>query len=665
MKPLFMVLLCTISINSFAQKESSPYIKFGKITVDELVKKTYPIDTSANAVVLSDIGSSTVDGNNSGWFSLINTRHTVIHILKKTGYDEANIQIPLYVDGSREEKVSGLKGITYNLENNKIVETKLDKSNQFTEVKDKNHKVIKFTMPQVREGSIIEFQYEVTSEFISVLDPWYFQSLSVPTLWSEFDFTVPEFFSYNFFNQGYQQLAYSDRVNNQRNFVVGGAGTERVSFTAGVTTYHWVIKNSPQLKEENFTLSLRNHISRMEFQLASQKEPLTPRSYRSTWPEITSGLLESENFGEKLNANNGWMAADVKPLFQGSDNNVEKAKKIYEYVRDNFKFNDQYGVYTSQSLKNVFKTKQGSAAEINLLLTAMLRYADLDANPVLLSTTSHGYAFEYSPMINSMNYVVVQFNDKGDSYYLDATQPRLGFNRLPLYCYNGHARLVNKTADPLYFVADTVMETKTTFIHFSNLNNGKWEGAISQKPGYYESYHIRNKIAENGKEEFFKEIQKNYGTSATIANQEIDALKDLNDPLTVTYGLKMNIGDEDLLYINPTFGEGYKKNPFASMERSYPVEMPYKQEEIIIVTIEVPNGYKLDELPKPIIVHLDESGKSFFEYRISEASGIVSLINRIHLDRAFFNPDEYDQLRSFFELVVKKQAEQIVFKKIK
>jgi hypothetical protein len=403
----------------------------------------------------------------------------------------------------------------------------------------------------------------------------------------------------------------------------------------------------------------------MEFQLAAQRDPLQPRSYRSTWPEITTGLLKSEDFGEKLNANNGWMASDVKPLFQGTEDNVEKARKIYEYVRDNFKFNDRYGIYISQPLKNVFKSKQGSVAEINLLLTAMLRYANLDANPVLISTTNHGYAFEYSPMVNSMNYVVVQFNDKGVSYYLDATKPRLAFNRLPLYCFNGHGRLVNKTADPLYFVADTVMETKTTFIRIGNMDNGKWEGTFNQKPGYYESYNIRNRIAENGKDEFFKTVQKNYGSVVTIANPEIDGLKDLNDPVTVTYDLNLNLGDEDILYINPTFGEGYKKNPFASVERVYPVEMPYKQEENIVVSIEVPKGYKIDELPKPIMVQLNEGGQSFFEYRISASEGTISLVNRIHLDRAFYKPDEYAQLRAFFELVVKKQAEQIVFKKIK
>jgi hypothetical protein len=52
-----------------------------------------------------------------------------------------------------------------------------------------------------------------------------------------------------------------------------------------------------------------------------------------------------------------------------------------------------------------------------------------------------------------------------------------------------------------------------------------------------------------------------------------------------------------------------------------------------------------------------------FEYRISESGGVVSMRSRLLLKRTFFQPDEYENLREFFNLVVKKHAEQIVFKK--
>ena len=670
MKAYLLVLLCSVTVFCYGQKsqEKNPYPKFGKISADELKTKVYAIDSSANAVILCDFGSTELEGNSKGWFSLSSVRHTIIHILNKNGYDEANIEIPFYMDGNSKEVVANLKAVTYNLVNGKVVETKLEKSAQFTENVDKNRKLLKFTMPQVKEGSIIEFQYELKSDFISVLDPWYFQSLTAPTLWSEFNFSVPEFFTYNFLSRGYLGYTYSETTNFSAPFSISDltstGSSHAESFVAKGTRYRWVIKNVPELKTENYTYSIRNHISRMEFQLAGQRDPLVQRSYRSSWQEVTKNLLASESFGEKLNTNNNWMADDIKPLYAGEENKAQKAIKIFEFVRDNFKCTGQAGIYLNQTLKNVFKTKQGTVSEINLLLTAMLRYAGLEASPVLLSTTGHGYTTEFSPMITSMNYVVAQVNDGNKNYFLDGTRPRLGFNHLPIECYNGHARMVDENATAVYFVADSLKEKKATVFFIGNGEDGTWGGGVTQYLGYYESYGVRDDIAADSKEEFFKGIQKTYGATANISQPQIDSLASYDLPVTIKYHLDMTLDDEDILYINPTFSEGYKKNPFMAAERYYPVEMPYAQDETIISTVEVPRGYKVDEIPKQMLVKLDEEGKSFFEYRISISGSTISLRNRIKIDRAFFLPDEYASLREFFNLVVKKQGEQIVFKKI-
>jgi hypothetical protein len=113
------------------------------------------------------------------------------------------------------------------------------------------------------------------------------------------------------------------------------------------------------------------------------------------------------------------------------------------------------------------------------------------------------------------------------------------------------------------------------------------------------------------------------------------------------------------------FGEGYKENPFKSTERFYPVEMPYARDETYIFSMFIPEGYEVDELPKSVIVKLNEAGDGQFEYRISESGGIISMRSRIQLKRAYYLPEEYDILREFFNLVVKKHNEQIVLKKKK
>jgi hypothetical protein len=113
------------------------------------------------------------------------------------------------------------------------------------------------------------------------------------------------------------------------------------------------------------------------------------------------------------------------------------------------------------------------------------------------------------------------------------------------------------------------------------------------------------------------------------------------------------------------FGEGFDKNPFTAAERYYPVEMPYTMDQTYLLTMEIPKGYEVDELPKQLVAKLDEEQSAYFEYRISVSGTTISLRSRITMNRANYHPDEYESLRAFFNMVVNKQNEQIVFKKKK
>ncbi|MFL5774416.1 MAG: DUF3857 and transglutaminase domain-containing protein, partial [Flavisolibacter sp.] len=422
MRILSLLFLSIVGLFASAQ-DASPFTKFGKITPEQLQKKIYSIDSNANAVVLSDIGNTAIEGNSKGWFSITFTRHRVVHILNKGGYDASNVEIPLYNNGQDEEKLDNIKAVTYNLENGKVVETKLDKSSVFKEKVSKSKTLRKFTMPNVKEGSIIEFEYTVISDYIDNLDTWHFQE-DIPVLWSEYKLSVPQFFTYAFLSHGYHGMYINDRKDKQSTFVVMDTRTtgssDRTSFTAGVTDWRWAMINLPAIKEESFASALKNHISSIEFQLASYNYPLTPKDFRSTWPGLISELNKSDYFGADLNRDNNWMKDELKPVIAGSKNSEDKAKKIYEYVRDNFNCTSFNGLGMTQTLKNVYKAKKGNVAEVNLVLTAMLKNAGFQADPVILSTSDHGYALELYPMITSFNYVVTKLNIDGTEYFLDA-----------------------------------------------------------------------------------------------------------------------------------------------------------------------------------------------------------------------------------------------------
>jgi hypothetical protein len=150
-----------------------------------------------------------------------------------------------------------------------------------------------------------------------------------------------------------------------------------------------------------------------------------------------------------------------------------------------------------------------------------------------------------------------------------------------------------------------------------------------------------------------------------LIDPHVDSLNNLEERIGIAYDFKLSEAKEDLVYINPMFGEGHRENPFKSEERYYPVEMPYTSDETYVFSMIVPDGYVIDELPKPMVLKLNEVGDGQFEYVLSESNGTISMRSRIRLKRAYYLPAEYDILREFFNMVVKKQNEQIVLKKKK
>ncbi|HJS54233.1 MAG TPA: transglutaminase domain-containing protein [Chitinophagaceae bacterium] len=665
MRKLFLSAIFVFLLITCLAQEKTP-VKFGKISADDFKTTVYDIDSSASAVVIADVGSSRIEGNNKGWFSIKYRHFKRVHILKQSAYDFGNIEIPLYIDGNDEEALEGLKAYTYNLENGKVVEAKLDvKNSVFRDKLSKNHVVKKFTFPAIKEGSIIEFEYTINSDFLFNLQPWEFQG-SYPRLWSEYEVSIPEFLYYVFLQQG--EITKTEKIN-QANFRIndsrGTGAAETYQFTAGVTNYRMIMKNVPALKEESFTTTLDNHIAKVEFQLAEYRYPLAPRKVMDNWYDVCREMLNSESFGLQLSRDNGWMNDELRNALGGAATETEKAKNIYNYVQNNFTCTNHNRLYTDQPLKNILKDKKGSEAEINLLLVAMLRKAGLQADPLMLSTKSHGYAYSVYPIMDKFNYIACQAKVDDKTIYLDASMPQLGFGRLHWECYNGHARVISPDATALDFSSDSLVEAKfTSLMLFANEKEGLI-GSMQQTPGYYESYSLRNRIKEKGKEEFFKDIKKDFGADVEINDPRIDSLGMLDEKIYINYGVKLNLESEDIIYLNPMFGEGYKANPFKSAQRNYPVEMPYTFDETFALRMDIPQGYDVDELPKSTRIHFDEEGKSFFEYIIGNSGGVISFRSRIKLTRSYFLPEEYEILREFFNLIVNKQSEQIVFKKKK
>ncbi|MEP6713122.1 MAG: DUF3858 domain-containing protein [Ferruginibacter sp.] len=657
------VMLCLCAFLPKAQN-----IKFGNVSPQDFNVSKLNVDTSKGAVIISDVGTSNFEGNNKNWFTLVFKCKRRILILNKIAFDLAKVEIPLYIssDGNREENIEKLKGSTYNLVDGQVVETKLSSDAIFKDKYNKNHIIKKFSMPAVKEGSIIEYSYTINSDFLFNLQPWEFQG-SYPRVWSEYNVSVPEFFDYVQLSQGFVKYDINEHPTGFASYNIrssnGGGGLARVDAT--VTNHHWVIKNVPALTEEKYTSTLNNYIAKIEFQLSGYNFRGEPyENVMGSWKTVGEKLLEDEDFGSGFKKNNNWLDDDMKKITVKTDSKLQKMRAIYYYIKDNIKCTNARGIMLSRPLKDIFRNKSGSVAEVNLLLITMLRHENINADPVILSTRHNGLANGIYPLMNQYNYVVCKASIEDDPYYLDASQPYLGFNHLPAYTYNGVARVITANPEAIEMYADNLPESKiTNVILFTDEKNpDKWEGSFKSTLGYEESTNAREKMNSKGKAEYETGLKKGDFKISEIKYEDLDSLE---KPLTVNY--KLTMGDDsksDIIYFSPLLMESYTSNPFQSAERRYPVEMPYKIDEAYYLNMEIPAGYEVDEMPKQTRVNLND-GEGFFEYLITKNGDEINMRSRIKLEKATFQQEDYETLRNFYGFIVKKQSEQIVFKKKK
>lgn len=665
--PFFSALCLGICQCLFAQENLN--IKFGKISPDDFKISVPKYDTGANAVIIANVGKTTFEGNNKGFFSIVFTRFTRVKIINKNGFNVADYSIYLtdFRNGTLE-RVTDLKAVTYNLENGTIQQTKLEDKSIFDEKSSKYTQVKKFTMPALKEGSIYDLTYTVKSNYFSDPPTWNFQG-TYPCLWSEYEATIPSMFHYLLKKRGddhydmYTSKAVMQTYGIHRS---GGAIETDDMINVSCTSFQnrWVKKNVPAFKAQPFVSSVTNYLSSIYFELEyfKQDEEHEKDIEIKTWSEESHRLLNLADFGLELSQSNSWMDEELQIVTAGSANNEEEIKRIFHLIRDNFLCTDHTAIYTNNALKDVYKKRAGNVAELNLLLVAMLRHQHMAADPAILSTRDNGVVSNI-PLIYEYNYLICIVKVGEKIFKLDASQPFNAFGNLTSDCYNWSGRIINEDRpDSINLSPDSVTETKMTNVVIINDEKGRLNGNIRTTYGNDDSYDIREEIKKTSSKEYFKKVQTGY-LDITVSNEQIDSLNKPDFPLAVQYDIDFkDLKDDDIFYFSPILNGNFKTNPFAAAERLYPVEIPYKMDYTFLLTMEIPKGFRVDELPKSARVKLNEN-EGMFEYLTQQNTDNIQMRVHLKLNKATFSTDDYATLRDFFAFVVKKESEQIVFKK--
>ncbi|MDH5610638.1 MAG: DUF3857 domain-containing protein, partial [Cyclobacteriaceae bacterium] len=447
---LFVGLFC--SIHAVAQEEP----KFGQVPDEDVMMTVYAEDSSAEAVILGDYGVAYFTYLQSSGFMLKFERHTIIKILTKDGYKWADHEVGLYHNNGNNENFSGLKGFTYNYEDGKVVKTKLEKASVFREERNEYWDLQKFTMPDVKEGSVIEYTYSISSDFDFNLRSWQFQ-YDIPVRWSEYRTDVPEYFQYRKVTQGYHGFVINENTQKSGSLSItsvtrtGGNG-KPISSSYQSNNVHYVeyshrlaAQNVPAMRPEAFVASIDNYVQKIDYELQSIKFPNSRlQEYRTTWAKLNEEFDEHINFGQQLN-NVFFLRNEIEAIGLSAKSDEEKIMLAFQLVRKNVAWNGYYSKYVTSGLKQAYDDKAGTVADINLLLTAILRKLELKADPVLVSTRQNGLVRENFPISSQFNYVICAVNmGEGGTVLLDATDRVIPIGYLPERCLNDKGWRVSK-----------------------------------------------------------------------------------------------------------------------------------------------------------------------------------------------------------------------------
>ncbi|MNK81492.1 hypothetical protein D3C87_1012350 [compost metagenome] len=665
-------LFSLTAILLIGSKAMAQEFKLGKVSIAELEQKVHPKDSSAVAAVLYKKGISRMEFDQNDGFYMMTDVETRIKIYKKEGYEWANQQVWYYNTTNLKERVFFSDAITYNLVNGKIEKTKLKSDGTFDEVISKYKGQKKITMPNVKEGSVIEFRYTVRCPSDRIIRDWDFQT-SIPVNYSEFKVAYPEYYVFKPMQKGYifPKIA---TLKNPRTITINskersGGRVSQTEFSSDNIDYletevTYVAQDFPALKDENFVNNIDNYTSSVQYELSMTRFPNRPmKEYSTDWSSVVKTIYEYDDFGPELNKT-GYFEEDLKKILSGLNTPEEKIWAILNHVKSNVKWNSYVGYGCDNGVKKAYKEKTGNIADINLMLTAMLRYAGLTANPVLVSTRSNGIAL--FPNRTAFNYVIAAVETPSGNVLLDATDKYSIPNILPLRVLNWSGRLIRKDGSSEEI---NLMPEKTSadnvFMNYSIDNSGKITGKTRRQCMDYNAMITRSNI-ESLKEEEYLEKLENQNNKIEISEYSKTNEKDVLLPIIETYSFTGNnlcelIGDK--IYVSPMLFFTNDKNPFKQEVREYPVDFSYPFADKYNITIKIPEGFAVETLPTPAAVTMEEN-LGAFKFNIA-ANGDTLQLSILHqINEAIVSAEKYDMLKEYYKTMIAKETEKIVLKRI-
>jgi hypothetical protein len=625
--------------------------------------KKYDKDTSAHAMVLNEYGKARIIETNGDDINLLYEYHTRIKFFDDKEFERyGNVEVSLYSsDGQNYDKLTTIKAITfYKDDGGNIQQVTLDPKKIYSTVEDKHHTLLKFAMPSLRKGCVIEISYGIeTPYYWNHFHTWMFQDF-IPKLHSQFEALIPGFWTYNASLKGYLKLTENKADIERECFSYHGAKADCTHLLFG-------IKDVPAFVREEYMTSPINYLSGVYFQLVEFQNlnSGSKEKYAKEWKDIDRELKDEYWFGGQLKRKD-LLKDRLGSNILGKTDSLEKAKAVYAFIQKSFKWNERNNDGSVDGIRKALDAHTGDAGDINLALVTALNSANIHAEAVLLSTRENGTINKLYPTITDFDYVVARIAIGGKTYLLDATDPLLSFGMLPMRCLNDQGRVFSLDK-PSYWIDMAVPQKQTTTynLDLTLQDDGKLKGTIKRFSVGYDAYLRRKEIKRfNSTDEYVEHVEGALG-KARIIKSTIENVDSLDMPVAESYDVEISLYNNmnhDKLAFSPFLMDQIKTNPFKLTERDYPVDWGMPSEDRYIVTIHVPAQYTIDNQPQAQNISMPNKGGRFVtDYQADGNTFTFSYVTQFN--KSVYGTEEYPYLKDLYNKIILTEKSEMVFKK--
>lgn len=628
-----------------------------------LTQKFHPLDSTASAAYIKKNVEIEYNFDNPLGLHLEMKYHFVIKIYNEDGESYGTFQVPYYEKGGKKEKVRKIKAQTYNLVNGKIKSEQLSKKDIYKEETSGNWRKVTFALPNVKPGSVIEVQYTVSSPYVYSIPKWYFQN-SIPTDYSSYIIDVPEYFTLTPVPTG------SVLLSNEKKPVMSSQHGEIRHTLIGT-------KIKPY-KKDKYVLNENDYRSGIKFELFSTKFPNRPTEYYSKdWNAIATNLNEADYFGRQIKKKLSDLNSIVEEAL--TIDRKDRALFLYEYVRSNYTWNENYGIGSYDGLKKVVSNKSGGVGDINLLLVNLLKKSNLVAHPVVMKSRYDGLLNTSFPTLTELDYCIVYVELSPDEYILlDATSKLTPMGELPLRALNISGVVVRPDgAKIINMVNNNQYKVQTVSEYDVDVENNTLIGSSQRKRSNYAATKFRADLEKENneidEEEDYQDEEgeqeddiESYNLDNTYEVISLKNLEDIYKPISLEYKEELYtcskiIGNK--IFIDGSLDFGIKDNPFKEENREYPIFYNNKVSTKSIAAINIPEGYIIESIPESTSVTTPTKAATF-RYDVKQQDGKLIIYYIFSVKQTNVGPGEYPALKNLYKIAADKAAEKIVLTKV-